>query len=1029
MASEVKCPYNDEVILQSVAEKDSTFNILTPFSFSKMEDYSYAISEGLTSAYEPDCVKHYDEAGNYIYTEYKKNPDGSQIYTNNVILSASGYNFHFPFLLDEHTQSQGLFILYGNSNNSIGWNNSWGVANGSTTYSFGNSWSFEIDDMKCVNFQSQFNDLPFQQAFSGRLGLNPTFKCGYGVLKRVDGGKYIRNFYISDNNAIVDFFINGGVENFSYLKLNVAQNSVDGLDIANTNAKNDFYVYKGDMANGDEKILRSVYASGVEIESHTAEKIIQLKEDYEARKAYSASNPGWYTRNYVNGYKDITGETPIVYTPAQLEALLGIDMNNPETWTFKEKPEGESQTVTFRWCWKIYGAYWFNNRLKFMECDSFLQDKFNAFMASQSLKKDYTSWNSLITYVTQLNSDIIYDNIEYASIVLQKQRRNRHNYKGQAVYEWIDEDEWIKPNYVPASDPKTRVIVGSVVRLSMMDDNIPGNIPDNDILYHKGSVFTLTTPNVAVKPNFFMNDVFFIDFPCYKFWGDTMKNIETTNFSYDAKTNRTTFQLKIDGLMPDDITISCDLKDNWRIVGKTQSYIIPPIWDRSSDYKENFKEHFVSVTDSARNYYPVTTGLTDKEQPMLYLRDTAKRGENDGITFGNHQGKLTLGSRYPMTPNAAVRFITKTIFTVEVDDDVVEHNFIISSPSIEQSVEKLVRYNRLDTTDNIKFEKLDPTIDRVVNGCTLHAYMYDATKIKAKYELSGGKELSFKNENVYITLSDNTGEGKSVVDLKLSDIANGEYGDLIFSSGLVKNEAEKCYEFTIFISAKCSNADFDGLGFNDSTVLVRFDVDDEYKELYNLRDIDYHTVYITALPPYLVQGIPFTREPELEQVLNSEISPENASARVDYLHNSYQDNSYGYTQDALFTNASPLYVCVASAFIPNHFNGTISGLDCTMYDTWTNCRRSIPWESADAGTADYTVITSAGTGGYSTTNTDKVGTANLKLWTIEQTLDVESVRNKRGTVSNRLEVSAHLDYTTIDESLETQNMVVIRSSN
>ena len=986
MASEVKCPYNDEVILQGVADKDSTFNILTPFSFSKMEDHSYAISEGWTVVPEIKTIKHYDEAGNYIYTETPVDETGKPYTTGNTILSASGYNYHFPWAVELNDKANMT-----SANNSIGWFNSWGQAEGSINYSMGNDWGYILQE-SALNFINNPN--VSNQIFakvSGKLGLSDK-DAMYIFAVNNDTQSILYDFYVKNNNSFFDYLLNG--QRYGYLKVKRPLAAVDeNNEILDGGSREEYWMKLLPecitTVTSDKKCYVKDWPNGAEVEK--------------TKQAIEFGHP-----NLV--YPTVTQTNKVFFTPTQIENYFDIDLNNPESY-YHIGTEGNYIGKECRYEWRIYGAYWYNGRKIYMECNWPLQVKFNEFMSVQKIKQNYESWSIFITYVTQLTSDIIYDNIEYANLVLVKSYKNKN-------------DLWAE------CGPDYRWVIGSTMSFSftVYAGGSLGNFTNIDINgLNKGDLLTLSTPAVASKPLFLMNDVFLIDFPCYKFFGNTMNEAYTTNFVYDSKNNKTTFNLIVDGLVADDLTVTNDAKDDWRIIGKQNAYIVPRIFDNNRDYKTCYDNHCRPVgLQDARSVYPISTDMPSSATPGLYLKPKATL---DGKAFGNDKNELTLGSRYPMTPNAAVRFNIKTIFTIEVDGDVVEHYFTISSPSMEQSTEKLVRYNRLDTADNIKFEKLDPTIDRVVNGCTLHAYMYDATKIKAKYELSGGKELTFKNENVYITLSDNTGEGKSVVDLKLSDIANGEYGDLIFSSGLVKNEAEKCYEFTIFISAKCSNDDFAGLGFNDSTVLVRFDLDEEYKELYNLRDIDYHTFYITALPPYLVQGIPFTKEPELEQVLNSKISPENASARVDYLYNSYQDNSYGYTQDALFTNASPLYVCVASAFIPAHFNGTISGLDCTMYDTWTNCRRSIPWESADAGSTDYTVITSAGTGGYSTTNTDKIGTASLKLWTIEQTLDVESVKNKKGTVSNRLEVSAHLDYTTIDESLETQNMVIISSSN
>lgn len=920
MAIEIKCPYNDDIVLQSLAQSDSTFNIVTPYPFEKIEDHSYAVSERYTTMIEYETVNIYDENGNYIYSEYKLDDNGNKIWTGRLLLSAEGYDFHFPHKQGESQQ-----------NNSIGWFNSWGISPGSINYTLGNNWTFKVIDDNNI---------------SGRTGLNDENEI---AMNNIDNCFYVRN-----NNAIFDYIIQG--PNHDYLKLLRKRDAINEFgEKISTNDDGYWFCPAGyeDYSNS------AVYTNDIEK---------SLKEAQ------------------MNPYPAVSG-TKIYYSPSQIEAAFGFDMNEPKTMLDKQgRP---------KYAWRIYGVYWYNGKRYYMECNKQLQENFNAMMSSQQLKANYNSFRLLITYVTQLASDIIYDNIEYANIVLVE-LDDKGNEKG-------DKNRWL---------------IGDTIKLKYISAGFSNGE------FKTGDIIEISTPNAQSKPEFLINDTLLVDFPFYNTFGDTLRDIYKTNFSYNNSRNTTEFDIIVDGLAANDLEIVNDSKNNWRLLNKKTVYVVPPIFDIYSSYNDCYGRYKVDVTNSGRDFYPVSKNIPETMSPGMYLSPYAKYGEN---TFSGVLGTLTLGSRYPMTPNAAIRFITKTVFHVEVDGDSVEQNFTIKSPSMEQSKEVFVRYNGLLAKTSV--EKLDNTVVRSMNGVILQPYMYDATKIKVNYKLTVGKEIEINNDEVTLTISDNTGAGKGLIDIKLSDIVNRKYNDLIYSTGLAKNEAEGCYEITIFMAAKCSNSPFEGLGFNDSTVLVRFNINEKYKQLYNLRDVDYNVVYITTLPPYVIQGIPFTEQPENEKVLNSGLAPENSAARVDYNYKSYVDNAYGYTSDILFSNSNPLYKCVASAFVPTNFNGTISGVYCGMYDDWTGGRWPVKWTSADMGSNEYLVLTSGNGGGYGASDNSQSAKANIKLWTFIQDLDVSSVRLNKGIVSNRLEISAHLDYTTIDDNLAVQNMVTIRSNN
>lgn len=919
MAYEVKCPYNDGVVLQSIAEHDSTFNILTPFPFSKMEDYSYAVAETLKPVNAPVMIDHYDDNGNLLYTEYDRNEDGSIKYESTKTLSAVGYEFHFPHKLDEAESVQ---------NNSIGWFNSWGVASGAINYSFGKNWTFGVANVG--------DDI---SKTSGRCGLNDESEICYLSATK--------EFVARNNNALFDYLLQG--QNHKYLKLSKLGTAADTLVPAEETKNADYYLSIDSVEDLD--YYKALYTD-------------------DENKKTALTNAMAIGETKLSKYPAINTNT-IYYTPTELEADFGFDMNEPSSY----------KNVA----WHIYGVYWYEGQRKYMELNDGLQNRFNTMMKSQQLKMNYTSFRQLITYVTHLASDIIYNNIEYANVVLATL-----NNKGEET---------------------DRFVVADSMLLKIGENTIP-ELKKNDQI-------TISTPNAESKPEFLMNDIFLIDFPCYRFFGDTLQSITKRNFVYDANTNTTRFELVVNGLAPQDLSISNTLKTDWRLIGKKTKFLIPPVYDSFNPYK-----NVVDVTDSAFGTYPVHQP-TGKQLYLSPLNNYIMEGTSCK-TWGNLDGKLTMNSKYPMTPKGAVRFVTSTIFTIEVEADVVSHTFTISSPSINQSVQTKVQYNRLYSASTVT--KLSNTIERVINGVNLQPYMYDGTTIKCGYKLSGGQEIELKNEDVTITISDNTGSGKNYIGVKLTDIVNGEFNDLIFSSGLVKNELEGVYELTIYMAATCTDDKFNGMGFNDSTVLLVFNIDEKYKQIYNLQEDAYNINYITTLPPYLVEGIPFTKTPEEEAVLNSAIAPENSAARVDYNSYTYPDNAYGYVSDSLFTNGVPMYYSIASALIPNNFAGTISGVDCKLVDNWTGKVSPIPFTSATAGTLEYLVLTSGDGSGYVADTQTYSGTAELKLWTFEQKLDVSATRINKGITSNMLQISAHLDYSTIDETLETENMVIIRSN-
>lgn len=661
------------------------------------------------------------------------------------------------------------------------------------------------------------------------------------------------------------------------------------------------------------------------------------------------------------------------YTVTQFEASLGLDFNDPSTFH-----DGKKEYV-----WEIYGLYTYNGTEQFFECDKKIQDKVSGYLYSCKLKESFSSFRDMLERSIDY-CGILVSNVKYASLVL------------------VDKKSEVRKAY----------IVGDTIAVSF--DSVSTDCSYLPEMIKDGDTLTFSTPNAMSKPEFLANGLGLLDFPCYKVHGDTLCSVEQANFYYDASRNKTKFDIKVKGLFPVSIDIDCD-KTDWELIDRKISYIVPPIFDVSKEYATSYEDYARDVTTSARNGYPMTTG---REQltlaPVAYY-------ESPTSPFGNYEGKLTLGSKYPMTPVAAIKFAFEAVFTVEVEGNAISHTFTVSAPELTQTETIYVTYSMLGL--NISAEKLSNKEKVSIGAVELMPYMYDATKVTIKNP-GKVKSLELLNGDVTVTLSDNTGNGKGVSDVNLSDVVLGKYDDFIFSNGLAYDPIRDTHEVIIYIASYCDTGEFAGKGFNDSNVNVRVEVPESYRKKFNVADYDYSITYLTMLPPYMIQGNIYTKKPEDELVLNSTISPSNSSARVDYLYGSYSENSYGISTDGMFTNAKPLYYCKASAFFPDEFAGAISDLSCYMQDDATGKKTDLAVTSADEGISEYTVLTSGNSTGYEISSDVNSATTNLRVYSFEQSIDVEEAKQQHSVSTNRIVVSAHIDYTVATSMTETMERKV-----
>lgn len=295
--------------------------------------------------------------------------------------------------------------------------------------------------------------------------------------------------------------------------------------------------------------------------------------------------------------------------------------------------------------------------------------------------------------------------------------------------------------------------------------------------------------------------------------------------------------------------------------------------------------------------------------------------------------------------------------------------------------------------------------------------MYDATKIKIGYTLNDGEEIDIDNSDITLSINENTIENKNLDGVSLVSIIDGTFGDWIFSDGIIKNTQEKCYEFNVYIVAKS----IDGLGFNDSTVSVTFKANDWYEKMFNLKGLNYTITYPTNLPPYLIQGIPFTDQKTEEVVLDDS----NERARVDYYDNPYIENCLDFKEDILFTNASPLYKCIASGFIPYGLGTEFLDVSSYLLDNKTNQRVSLECISTYEGLTNFKVLTSANKTWGTETTYDY--SSNFDIYTYTQNIESSAVSARGYLAKNSLEIEAHIDYTFITDGVERHDMITIET--
>lgn len=661
-----------------------------------------------------------------------------------------------------------------------------------------------------------------------------------------------------------------------------------------------------------------------------------------------------------------------IYTIPQMESIFGIDLNKPESMINK---------IEFR----LYGVYYFNGVEKKLEDDIALQTSINDFLINNPIKRNFNSWRDVILTTIKNRTDIIVDNIRYCNLS-------------------------IKQLHVSG---KSEYIIGDFIKLKLK--NLEGL---DTSLIKVGNNFTFGTPKTVIKPEFLMNDKFLIDFPEKKYFiGDHLNSVEVTNFvSFKTNTkDKISFDIICEGIIPDDLNITQD-ELVWKITGETTFNIFPQIYDTTGSNHNEWKRYLNSADE-----YRYNSPYTFSENSGLCLNSADSFWPNGNEPFVGYSGTdesnkyFSLGSRYPLSQFGEVRFSIRKIFHIETEARVLNDIFVINSKFLNYPQNVSVRYNGVASIGS--YEKLDNSLTHDIQNVTLYPYMYDATKIRIGYTLKGGEEIDIANSDISLSINENTIDNKNLDGVSLVSIIDGTLGDWIFSEGLIKNVREKCYELNVYIVAKS----IENLGFNDSTVSVSFKANDWYEKMFNLKGLDYTITYPTNLPPYLIQGMPFTDQKTTESILDET----NDRARVDYYGSPYIENCLDFDKDIIFTNATPLYKCKASGFMPYGLGTEFLDVSSYLLDTKTDQRVPIEYTSSYEGLTHFKVLTSSTKTWYGGISDDYF--SNFDLYTYTQNIESSAVSARGYLAKNSLELVAHVDYTFVSEGVERHDMITIES--
>ena len=238
-----------------------------------------------------------------------------------------------------------------------------------------------------------------------------------------------------------------------------------------------------------------------------------------------------------------------------------------------------------------------------------------------------------------------------------------------------------------------------------------------------------------------------------------------------------------------------------------------------------------------------------------------------------------------------------------------------------------------------------------IESAVLEPCMYDATTIS----ISGKSDL--KLEDLWFELT----EVFDIVDRKMvnfnmytreSEDGTDCWNERIFyGSSLVVNTESGALELTIYIPHRCKNGSVSA-GYLDSVVQVSFE-----------DDVPVFKSWRTKLPPTVVNGVPFKRNPNQPDP----VIPSNAS-RVNFGVDtvpSYYENSLNLNEDYLFTNSAPLYSIEASGYLPTDISGdfTFSGTEAYMRNDVTSMSAELDISSSSVTSETVDVMAIDGISG------------------------------------------------------------------
>lgn len=565
----------------------------------------------------------------------------------------------------------------------------------------------------------------------------------------------------------------------------------------------------------------------------------------------------------------------------------------------------------------------------------------------------------------------------------------------------------------------TYQIVDSVfVAVTNTDDKTKTNLPVDDpdameeIFSHGIRVIT---EDVVYSPSFVINEKLSVGFPvqlCYTTDPNGIRSCEIENYGWNEKRQGIEFDVVLRSTMIND-SISLSLATNQlKIDGWTEGQLNPPnrngyrgpnggSWGgnvyvplRFHDFADDFAlGHPNTVSGTTWDYLGMcknaveaytTNSAVDYGKIVLTTSACNRYNPNEFFYFSNS---------IPMQANGQIKFIVARTYHCFVPTTVLNDELIITGDFINTPIKKRVSFAKYSA--DVYYEKLTNNVDvELPGGVILKAYMYDATKICIKDDLG----TSFNLDKAMIYITEVLPNGKSC-EFALNETPD----DFVFVEPFQYNSDTGYDEVIIYISAKNS----EGYGFNDATVNFSFELPEEIRNMYNLKDTSWNIGYRSHLPPFIIQGVPSKVTAEAVDP----VIPANYS-RVDFPAAPYQASRLGWKTNYLFTNADPLYHVVASGFVPEQLEGfEFSNVSSYIHDDSTGMNTYLDYTYQSSSKTIPTLI--SGHNEFASSSSETTYEGNFTVWEYDQLIKSNSLKTRKTWTKNAVTISGRCDYDAI----------------